>query len=89
MFIHLQPFSDTGSQVPVIIILQIRMYGSILFIPGKSLDIDRMDTVENTGFDLGVVSLEAPDQRLDLLTLGAASLRVSSLNTEYLILFVF
>ena len=43
------------------------------FIAGESLDADGVQTVENALFDVRIFALEAFDERLDFLTLAAAT----------------
>ena len=49
------------------------MYFSLRFIPGEGIQRHGMNAVEDGLFNIGVVPFQAPQQRFDLLPLGAAS----------------
>ena len=56
-------------------------------VAGESLDADGVQAVENALFDVRVFALETLDERLDFLTLAAATAvvadRIILYNTEY------
>ena len=65
--------SADGALLSSSVVLQKAVFLAMGLIAGHGVQTDGVNAVENTLFDVGVVPLQAADQQLDLLPLGAAA----------------